>query len=158
MSSNKYAGGKTVKNSINQLLNSVLYKNRHQKAISAFSKKKQDMLLMSDDEFDMKYIEITTKYEHKKMLLSVVAVVWITSILMNIWKYFFEIITKLISISMNSSDEEISKVSIYLVVSIAGILFLIGLVVLIVLLNDLYKLTKEKNFLERVKELRQEII
>lgn len=146
-----------MKNSINQLLNSVLYKNRRQKAISAFSKKKQDMLLMSDDEFDMKYIEITTKYEHKKMLLSVVAVVWITSILMNVWKYFFEIITKLISISMNSSDEEISKVSIYLVVSIAGILFLIGLVVLIVLLNDLYKLTKEKNFLERVKELRQEI-
>lgn len=62
--SNKYAGGITVKNSINKFLNSILYKNRRQKAIYAFSEKKQNALLMSDDEFDMEYIEMSTKY-HK---------------------------------------------------------------------------------------------
>ncbi|EHJ7843752.1 MAG: hypothetical protein KHW81_15865 [[Clostridium] innocuum] len=141
---------------LKKLVEKISYEKRHQNALTDFSKRFTKYLEMNDDEFTMVYVEVSAKYEHKKLVLSAIAIAWITSIFMNIWKYFLDIITKLVGSGETVPTDQVLELSIFIVVIVASILILIGIIVLITIINDLYKLTKEKIFLENIKEKRQE--
>lgn len=139
---------------IYNFLDKISYKNRYHEAFALFRKKRLKYLQMSDDEFLMNYIETRAKYENKKIKLTIVVIVWITFIFMNDRKCFLETITKRIANCMTAPKNVIIKFSLFIDILFGGIVFFIGVVILIVLLNDLYKLSKEKNLLEEIKEIR----
>ena len=81
---------------------------------------------IADDEVDFEYINLKSKYEHKKNILFIFILTIIMCILMNVWKYFFNIIEKIIQLTVNQGIE----------IAIAKVLF-IGTITIIVFITVL---------------------
>ena len=81
---------------------------------------------IADDEVDFEYINLKSKYEHKKNILFIFILTIIICILMNVWKYFFNIIEKIIQLTVNQGIE----------IAIAKVLF-IGTITIIVFITIL---------------------
>lgn len=145
-----------IKEYIISFLNMISYDRRHKKALTVFRKELEKYLVMPDDEFIMDYVDITSRYEHKKILLSTISVALITSVFMGIWKYVFDIISKFLAMQYTVKSNDIMiKAGIYVSITLGAIIFIFALLVLIDLLSTINKLFKKKIFLEEVQTIRR---
>ncbi|MBS4928194.1 MAG: hypothetical protein KHZ94_07310 [Anaerostipes sp.] len=105
---------------------SISFQERKKKALEKYRKEVNRLEDIADDEVDFEYINLKSKYEHKKNILFIFILTIIICILMNVWKYFFNIIEKIIQLTVNQGIE----------IAIAKVLF-IGTITIIVFITIL---------------------
>lgn len=108
---------------------------------------------MTDDEFLMIYVEICSLYERKKMMFNVIFVGIIVSI-MDVWKYCFDFLQKII-VSKNEIVIGIANEAKIFITIFTGIIIGMAFVVIFIMIRRIYKLNKEKIFIEEIKKLRK---
>jgi len=132
------------------------YIKRREKDFYDFKRNKEIYFKMSDDEFTFEYIDVLTKYKNKKTVLSVLLISLISSILMGIWTYFFDVINTLLSIGYsNTSQEELAVAGIIVCLVLGFILVFLCFIIISSQLISLKKLSNKKVFLEQIKEDRR---
>ena len=107
-------------------ITSISFQERKKKALEKYRKEVNRLEDIADDEVDFEYINLKSKYEHKKNILFIFILTIIICILMNVWKYFFNIIEKIIQLTVNQGIE----------IAIAKVLF-IGTITIIVFITVL---------------------
>lgn len=105
---------------------SISFEERKKKALEKYKKEVKRLEDMADDEVDFEYINLQSKYEHKKNVFFIFILTSIICLLMNVWKYFFNIIEKIIQLTVNQEIE----------FAIAKVLF-IGTITIIVFITVL---------------------
>lgn len=143
---------KDFKGKLYDVFNKMTYKYQHEKSLTVYIDKKDQYLKMTDDEFSMQYIEVNAKYERQMILLSVLSISFIASIVFDIWQYVLLLIMKMTDV-MNDiplTNEEYSKIGIIFITFGATVLITV-ILIFYMLLKDMYKLSKEKYFLEEMK-------
>ena len=88
--------GKSMKKDklINKIIYRLSYSGRRERNLKETSDNISKYMNMSDDEFIMEYTEVCSRYEHKKLILTVISIGLIISMISNIWKYFYEFLMK----------------------------------------------------------------
>ena len=79
---------------INKIIYRLSYSGRRERNLKETSDNISKYMNMSDDEFIMEYTEVCSRYEHKKLILTVISIGLIISMISNIWKYFYEDVYK----------------------------------------------------------------
>lgn len=138
-----------------KLLDWISYTKRKDKQISHMIEKKEKYLAMSNDEFLFEYTRICAKYEHKKFVLSVIVIATLITIIMDIWRRLYDFIFRLLMFENVSNAEDMIKVAELLVVVVMFLILIVGVLIIYDLIKNLYLLTKEKVFIEEIKELRK---
>lgn len=105
---------------------SISFKERKKKAFQNYKKEVKRLEDMADDEVDFEYINLKSKYDHKKNVFFIFILTIIICFLVNVWKYFFNIIEKIIQLTVNQEIE----------FAIAKVLF-IGTITIIVFITVL---------------------
>lgn len=143
---------KDFKDKLYDVFNKMTYKYQHEKSLTVYIDKKDQYLKMTDDEFSMQYIEVNAKYERQMILLSILSISFIAAIVFGLWRYVLMLIVKMADI-MNDiplTEEEYFNIGIICIVFGAAILITV-ILIFYILLKDMYKLSKEKCFLEEMK-------
>ncbi|WP_071441743.1 hypothetical protein [Traorella massiliensis] len=139
-----------------KLLDWISYTKRKDKQMVIMIEKKEKYLAMSDDEFLFEYTRIGARYEHKKFVLSVIIVTTLITIIMDIWGRLYDFIFRLLMLgNVKNVEEDMIKVAEILVVAIMFIILIVGVLIIHDLIKNMYLLTKEKIFIEEIKELRK---
>ncbi len=132
------------------------YIKRREKDFYDFKLNKERYFKMSDDEFLFEYIDVLTKYKNKKTVLSVLLISLISSILMGVWTYFFDVINTLLSIGYsNTSQEKLTVAGIIVCLALGFILVFLCFMIIFSQLENLKKLSNKKIFLEQIKDKRR---
>lgn len=135
----------------------ISYEYKNKKDLSNFIQKKEIYLSMTDDEFLMKYIELSTRCERKKYILSTLSITLIISLLLDVWKNTFSAIGKLLitenyEFTNSNMEKEISIIMALLIITLC----VCGVALIVYLLRQYYQLLKEKRLMEEIKILRQQ--
>lgn len=112
---------------------------------------------MSDNQLNEHYIANKTKYEYKKIVLTLCGITIFLTIFFGIWDTFLEISMKILEFSIKeNSNAQLSGVvffiSVFLVITIAVILFLL----LISYIRNIYIVYRRVLLIENVIEVRKE--
>lgn len=147
----------SIKSFLKTLIYRISYEYKNKKDLSNFIQKKQKYLSMTDDEFMMKYIELSTQCERKKYILSTLSITLIISLLLDVWKNTFSAIGKLLitenyEFTNNNMEKEISIIMVLLIIMLCAS----GVLLIVCLLRQYYQLLKEKRLMEEIKILRQQ--
>lgn len=127
-------------------------------------KKKRELRLYKDkvkafkemeaDKIDLEYINLKSEYEHRKVVLSIFMVSIIISVVMNIWKYFYEFVEKAIyyasSGQANKADEAYVVFAIFSI--IIGFITVVVIVALIMYVRKMYQISKELIIVEELRK------
>lgn len=143
---------KDFKGKLYDVFNKMTYKYQHEKSLTVYIDKKDQYLKMTDDEFSMQYIEVNTKYERQMILLSILSISFIASIVFGFWRYLLMLIVKMTDV-MNDiplTNEEYFNIGI-ICIAFGAAIFITMILIFYILLKDMYKLSKEKCFLEEMK-------
>lgn len=144
-----------IKDVLKTFIYRISYKYKEEKDLLNFVQKKQQYLSMTDDEFLMKYIDLSIQCERKKFILSTLSITLIISFLLGVWKSTFNVIGKLLVIenyqfTNSNTEKEISIIMILLVITLCAL----GISLIAYLLRQYYKLLKEFKFMEEIRKLR----
>lgn len=144
-----------IKFFLQEFIYKISYQYKNKKELAKFLQLKEKYLSMDNDEFLIKYIDLSVRCEREKYILSALSITLIISFLLNVWDSTFRVIGKLLitnnyEITNNDINKQISIIMIFLVISLIffGILFIISL------LRRYYKLLKEKKIMEEIKKMR----
>lgn len=140
------------KDKLYDVFNKMTYKYQYEKSLTDYIDKKDQYLKMTDDEFSMQFIEVNAKYERQMILLSILSISFIASIVFDIWQYVLLLIVKMEDVTNDIplTIEEYSKIGIIIITFGATVLITV-ILIFYMLLKDMYKLSKEKYFLEEMK-------
>lgn len=144
-----------VKNFLRTLIYRISYEYKNKKDLSNFIQKKQKYLSMTNDEFLIKYIDISSKYEQKKMMLSILSITLVISILLGLWRDTFRFISKVHLFEYTDiieSELRMGVIDIALILLL--IMFAIGFYAIYCFIKQYINITKEKYFIETIKTLR----
>lgn len=147
--------GKSMKKDklINKIIYRLSYSGRRERNLKETSDNISKYMNMSDNEFIMEYTEVCSRYEHKKLILTVISIGLIISMISNIWKYFYEFLMKIFT----SKSIAVVDVKNQAIVLSLIIILMISLVVLFITYNmvkTIYVLNKKKILLNQVKDMR----
>ncbi len=138
---------------INKIIYRLSYSGRRERNLKETSDNISKYLKMSDNEFVMEYTETRSRYEHKKLIFTVISIGLIISIIANIWKYFYQFLI----ILFTSKNIAVVDVKNQVIVVSLVIILMISLVALFILYNmvkAIYVLNKKKIFLNQIKDMR----
>lgn len=138
---------------IDKILEAASYDNRRKKAVSEYKEMRDRYLMMSEEEISMEYVEITAKYEYKKMALTVVIVSIVISSIMNLWGYLYDVLLR-IAVFYGTNDAKFIEVAAVLVVMIMTIAILAALWIICNKMKTIYRLNKKRLFLEQIESMK----
>lgn len=131
-------------------INTLSYAEREKKKVQKYNEKVHRYTMMSDAELEMNYINISARYEHRKMVLLTVIGTLVISIIMDMWKYFFKMVRGLIILlyDSNGDTEAIARLSLIVTLIIAVTVFVIILLVVLDLFKGMKTAITEKLFID----------
>ena len=139
-----------------KVLDFFSYTKRKNKQITIMVEKKNKYLSMSNDEFLFEYTNIEARYTHKKFILSVIVIAAVVTIINESWTRLYDFIIRLLMINnVGYIENDMIKVAEILVLIMMLFILFLGLLIIYKLLKSLYFLTKEKIFVEEIKEMRK---
>ena len=143
---------KDFKGKLYDVFNKMTYKYQSEKLLIDYIDKKDQYLKMTDDEFSMQYIEANAKYERQMILLSILSISFIASIVFGLWRYVLLLIVKMTDVmnDMPLTKDEYFNIGI-ICIAFGAAVFITVISIFYILLKDMYKLSKEKCFLEEMK-------
>ena len=138
---------------INKIIYRLSYSGRRERNLKETSDNISKYLKMSDNEFVMEYTEVCSRYEHKKLIFTVISIGLIISIITNIWKYFYQFLIILFTsknIAVVDVKNQVFVVSVVIILMIS----LVALFILYNMVKAIYVLNKKKIFLNQIKDMR----
>lgn len=128
-------------------------KNHRESEYNGFKKKMDDYKQMTPDQLSFKYINLKSKYEYKKGILTFFLILIGLPLIMNIWKQFLSFMEKLLQyITITSADgTEIVQISFYLSVIITICITTFILFFLFTFLKELTVINKELLIIEEIR-------
>ena len=144
--------GKSMKKDklINKIIYRLSYSGRRERNLKETSDNISKYMNMSDDEFIMEYTEVCSRYEHKKLIFTVISIGLIIS---NIWKYFYEFLMKIFT-SKNIAVVDVKNQAIVLSLIIILMISLVALFITYNMVKTIYVLNKKKILLNQIKNMR----
>lgn len=132
---------------------SFSFDERRNQKLKKYKQRVIELKNMESDELDFEYITLKSEYEHKKNLLTIFLISIALAVLMNIWKYFFIFVKKMLQYtsSFKSNGMEIAQESFMISTIIVVFITFAILFILLMYMNDLYKMQKELMIIEAVK-------
>ncbi|MCP1101988.1 hypothetical protein M2454_000781 [Aequitasia blattaphilus] len=140
-----------------EALNNISYPQKRKRDVSKFKRRVATYEDMTDDELDMEFVNINTKVNHKKRVLSVVGIAFVMSVFMDLGKYLFGIIEKALMVYFTAPASEALKTEVTIYVFAIFLFFVFALFVIAIgmMLYDLYRLDEQKNIIELVRDKRK---
>lgn len=139
---------------INKIIYRLSYSGRRERNLKETSDNISKCMKMSDNEFVMEYTEVCSRYEHKKLIFTVISIGLIISIITNIWKYFYQFLIILVT-SKNIAVVDVKNQAIVLSLIIILMISLVALFILYNMVKVIYVLNKKKIFLNQIKDMRK---
>lgn len=147
----------TLKDKLYDVFNKMTYKYQYEKELKNYIDKKDQYLKMSDDDFELNYINTLTKHERAKVMMSMLSITLIISILFDIWNGTFRFLSKVyLSEYTDILSNEMRESMIYTILILLMIVILIGVYVIYRFIKNYIEITKERNFMNEIKELRRQ--
>lgn len=112
---------------------------------------------MSEDDFELNYINTLTKYERAKAMLSMLSITLIISILFDVWNGIFHFFSRAyLSEYTDDLSSEMREALIYVSLILLTVVMLIGIYVMYRFMKNYVEIAKERNFMNVIKELRRQ--
>lgn len=147
----------TLKDKLYDVFNKMTYKYQYEKELKNYIDKKDQYLKMSDDDFELNYINTLTKHERAKVMMSMLSITLIISILFDIWNGTFRFLSKVyLSEYTDILSNEMRESMIYTILILLMIVILIGVYMIYRFIKNYIEITKERNFMNEIKELRRQ--
>ena len=143
-----------IKNFIYKTTEKISYRYRRSKKIVETDEKVKKYMNMSEVEFLMDYTEVHSRYEHKKLMFTVIFISILLSIVMESWNYFYTFLYRLLTSNDPAITNMVDVAMILSMIIMLSIIIVIGLVIFD-MTRTLYKLNYEKVFLEEIKGMRK---
>lgn len=129
------------------------YKERRARELLKYKARMQELEKMEVAELEFEYISWKSLYEHKKSVLVLLVISIVLSLLMNVWKYFFEFMQKALQyykmVTENGAD--MVKTS-FIIALIMGVFITFMLLYLLFSnMNRLRQIQKELLIIESVR-------
>lgn len=140
---------------IEKFIDKISYRGRRKKRLQIFDGEYKKYMAMPENEFTMEFIEVSAMYEHKKLMLTMVFITFITSVIMDLWKFVFDVLMNILILD-GGGNHVFTQVAEFLAWFI--IIFSIIIISLLIfnLSKNLYLLSKKKFFLEELKAMRKQ--
>lgn len=139
---------------INKIIYRLSYSGRRERNLKETSDNISKCMKMSDNEFVMEYTEVCSRYEHKKLIFTVISIGLIISIITNIWKYFYQFLIILFT-SKNIAVVDVKNQAIVLSLIIILMISLVAIFITYNMVKTIYVLNKKKIFLNQIKDMRK---
>lgn len=139
---------------INKIIDTISYDSRRKRSLEKTKKYIDEYMEMSDEEFMMDYIEVCSRYEHKKLTFTAIFIGIMISIIMNTWTYFYDFLVKLMVTENSVVKNVINQVTVFALI-IMLLIFIVTIWILYDMAKTLYMLNKRKIFLDEIKDMRK---
>lgn len=130
------------------------YHEKRNRDYTAFCQELQSLRQMSDDELKFEYIQLKTRCEHEKGVLTLFVISIALAILMDVWNKFFSFMKIALQYASSSSSgydsAVVIKISLCVSVIVAGALTFSILYLLFSKVKDISKLKKKIAMVEEV--------
>lgn len=143
---------KDFKGKLYDVFNKMTYKYQYGKDLKGYIDKKSQYMEMSDDEFSIQYIEVNSKYERQMIILSILSISFIASIVFGLWRYIFMMIVKMTDAidGIPLTNDEYFNLGI-VCIAFGATVSITVISIFYILMKNMYKLSKEKYLLEKMK-------
>lgn len=143
-----------MKERIRNLIENLTYEKRENKKVEKYKETIQRYTNMTEDELEMKYIEILSAYEYRRNVIFALLGAVLLATIMDIGKYFFEVISNLVTIVYESTGDAATVAQASLVASSAVFISALAIVICIILtlLQGMRKAISEKITIEKFME------
>lgn len=145
---------KRIKIALQKFMNLMSYSERQKRILASYHKEYDRYMAMSDDEFNVEYIETIATYERRKGMPGWAILILLVTAIVKIWDFFFELLTKLCMINQADNHYIIQTAEclswFFIILS-----FLIVIMILYNLSHGMYELNRKRVLLEDLKKLRE---
>lgn len=139
---------------LKKFIDRISYKTNYDKKLNKFHEKYEKYIAMPNEEFIMRYTDIVSMYEHKKMMITVIFITLVLSIVMDIWKFIGDILIKVL-IFANANDRDFVQLTKLLSCFIIVLTLIAAILLIFYLSKSLRMLSKEKIVMEELKLVRE---
>lgn len=149
----------SINNRLRKVWNYISYREIRKRELDRYLQSKTKYQEMSLDEFEMEYIDLKTRYERKKLFISILMITVALSIIMNMWAELYEVAKNVVVLvfEKRTLTSEEAQVALYLWLIIVSLITLVILVMLISTINDTYKIYKNILIMDLVGEERKSV-
>lgn len=115
-----------VKEKMKDFIMSFTIQEQKKKELKEYRQEIEKLKNLTEDEIDLLYINLKSKYEHKKNILSIFLLTIVISVIMEVWKYFYGFIESFIKYTSlkQGADVETAKI-VFVVMTIMIVLIII---------------------------------
>lgn len=133
------------------------YREKRNQKLEKFRQEEKALNDMDRDELEFEYVNLKSKYEHKKSVLTLLLLSIALAVLMDIWKKFFSFMGMVLQYTqtVEADSMEIIKVSLVISILVAIAITLLILLFLYTLLTDISKMRRKLMIIENVMEKRK---
>lgn len=133
------------------------YREKRNQKLVKFRQEAKALNNMDRDELEFEYVNLKSKYEHKKSVLTLFLLAIALAVLMDIWKKFFSFMGMVLQYTqtVEADSMEIIKVSLVISILVAIAITLLILLFLYTLLTDISKMRRKLMIIENVMEKRK---
>ena len=125
---------------------------RKKRELKRYRKKLKSYEELDADEIELKYMNAKSAYEHKKIVLSALMVSIVLSVIMDMWKRFFELTGKILQYyASNLGSNEIAKATFVVYMVFIVFVTLIVFSILIYNVKELRMLHKDLIIIEKIR-------
>lgn len=146
-----------MQNNVDHLKKYVMkfsYREKRNQKLEKFRKEVKVLNDMDIEELEFEYIDLKSKYEHKKSILTLLLLTIALTILMDVWKKFFSFIGMVLKYTQTVKIDamEIIKLSFVVSILVAIAITILILYFLNILLTDITEMKRKLMIIESVME------
>lgn len=142
-----------ISRKIKRCVMSFSFQERKERELMRYRQEVARLKGMDDDELDLQYINLKSQYEHKKNVLSIFVLTIIISVLMDVWKYFYDFIEKIMQFVTLKQGNDIETAEVVFAITVIIIIVIIVLI-FIMLVSHMRKMHQVYRNLMVVEEIR----
>lgn len=132
----------------------IALQERQKRDLTKYEVQVNEYKKMSSNEQDLYYINLKTRYEHKKNVLLAFMVTVIVAILAGIWKWFYQFGERALEyiMSINSVNAEYTQISITFFLIVTIVVSIILIFIIIAYIHSMRKMYKDLLVIENIRQ------
>ncbi len=133
-----------VREKIKNYIMSISLQERKKRELARYKKEIKYLEKMENDEIDLEYFDLKSQYEHKRNILSIFMLTIIVSILMSVWKYFYNFVEMFMKFVTLDHGNDIETAKLMFIISVIITVFITALIMRILIsyvekMHQIYK-------------------
>lgn len=123
---------------------SISLQERKKRELARYKKEIKYLEKMENDEIDLEYFNLKSQYEHKRNILSIFMLTIIVSILMSVWKYFYNFVEMFMKFVTLDHGNDVETAKLIFIISVIITVFITVLIMRILIsyvkkMHQIYK-------------------